>query len=221
MKKRSSLNRNNGMNVRKIFLGGLFVLLICCVAILGTLYSKSVVNGTDSYRIVVINNNTGGDVTNNAALFQLFPRTELTNEIVSAARNGTVMVTLGDGSEPQVMLVSGTHGAEIPSQVAAMFLINFLNGKNINGTIYIVPFAIPYNSANNIRFNNGSDPNRVAQIPGTPTNIIADVAKSNNIAFFGDFHSAQPNDIPGKNCIIYYPSNPKSLKLANYLKEKT
>ena len=229
MKKKASLYPNkNGQDNKKKFLlsGSLLLILICGIIVLdytlGTQSNTKSSNNTyNNYKITVINNNTGGDITNNTVLFQDIPKTELSDKIISAAKNGTVMVTFGNGSEPHVMIVAGTHGAELPSQVAVMELVNYLNGKKINGTVYVVPFAIPYNTANDIRFNNGTDPNRIAQISGTPTNIIASTAKSNNVTFFGDFHSSRPNDVPGKNCIIYYPSNPQSVELANYLKNKT
>lgn len=199
-------------------------ILICGLIVLGQSWgTQSTKNSTsyNDYKIVVINNNTGADITKNVALMQYIPKTELNAKIISEAKKGTVMVIFGNGSKPHVMIVAGTHGAELPSQIAALKLVNYLNSAKINGTVYVVPFAIPYNTANDIRINNGTDPNRIAEIPGTPTNIIASAAKADNVTFFGDFHSTRPHDVPGKNCIIYYPNNPKSLELANYLKNKT
>jgi hypothetical protein len=229
MPKKASLytNKKKKNNKKKFLLiGSLFLILISSIIVLDHQFanqsSNKISNNTyNNYKIMVIDNNTGSNITNNTILMQHIPKTELSAKMILAAKNGTPMIIFGNGSEPHVMIVAGTHGAELPSQVAAMKLINYLTTKKIKGTIYIIPFAIPYNTANNIRFNNGTDPNRVAQIPGTPTNIIANNAKTYNVTFFGDFHSTQPNDIPGKNCIIYYPSNQKSLELANYLQNKT
>jgi predicted deacylase len=228
MSKKASLytNKKKKNNKKKfLLLGSLFLLISGIILIgnnLGTQSNTISSNETyNNYKIIVINNNTGANIINNTLLMQNIPKTELSIEMILAAKNGTPMIIFGDGSEPHVMIVAGTHGAELPSQIAAMKLINNLTTKKIKGTIYIIPFAIPYNTANNIRFNNGTDPNRVAQILGTPTNIIANTAKKYNVTFFGDFHSTQPNDIPGKNCIIYYPKNQKSVELANYLQNKT
>ena len=196
----------------------------CGVIALDILGTQPIIKSSDNYnnyKIVIIDNNTGADVTKNVVLMQNLPQTELTNNLISAAKNGTPMIIFGNGSQPHVMVVAGVHGAELPPQVAAINLVNYLENAKINGTVYIVPFAIPYNTANDIRFNNATDPNRIAQIPGTPTNMVDSTAKTNNITYFGDFHSSQPNDIPGKNCIIYYPDDPKSFELANYLKNKT
>lgn len=199
----------------KVFFG-LLLLTIFIVTVSVTIENRTV-TFSSNYQIDVIDNNTGGDITNNTDIYKYLPKSDLTNEIISKAKFGTVMVTIGNGSEPRVMLVAGTHGAEIPSQIAVMYLINNLVNKKINGTVYIVPFAIPNNTANNIRFNNGIDPNRIAEISGTPTNNIAEYAKKLNIKYFGDFHSTRPNDIPGENSILYYPNNPRSVKLSSYV----
>jgi hypothetical protein len=68
---------------------------------------------TNNYKITVIDNNTGGNLTNNTAFVQYIPNTELNDEIVSAAKNGTTMVTFGNGSQPHVMITAGVHGAEL------------------------------------------------------------------------------------------------------------
>jgi predicted deacylase len=229
MPKKASLytNKKKKNNKKKFLLiGSLFLILISSIIVLDHQFANqsSTISSNDTYnnyKIMVINNNTGANIPNNTILMQNIPKTELSAKMILAAKNGTPMIIFGNGSQPHVMIVAGTHGAELPSQVAAMKLINDLTTKKIKGTIYIIPFAIPYNTANNIRFNNGTDPNRVAQIPGTPTNIIANTAKKYNVTFFGDFHSTRPNDIPGENCIIYYPINQKSVELANYLQNKT
>lgn len=230
MKKKASLypNKKGRDNNKKFLLIGFLFLILLVVGcgiialdILGTQPNTKSSDNYNNYKIVIIDNNTGADVTKNAVLMQNLPQTELTNKLISAAKNGTPMIIFGNGSQPHVMVVAGVHGAELPPQVAAINLVNYLENAKINGTVYIVPFAIPYNTANDIRFNNVTDPNRIAQIPGTPTNMVDSTAKTNNITYFGDFHSSQPNDIPGKNCIIYYPDNPKSFELANYLKNKT
>lgn len=65
-------------------------------------------------KIDVINRETGGDVTKNVELLQNIPQTNLTNRIIDEARNGTPLVTIGNGSDPQVMIVAGIHGNELP-----------------------------------------------------------------------------------------------------------
>ncbi len=174
----------------------------------------------NKYTITVIDNSTGGDITNNRVIMQYIPKTELSNKIIATAQNGTPMVTFGDGSEPHVMIVAGVHGAELPTQIAAMNLINDLVTTKIKGTIYIIPFAVPCDTAANTRLYHGKNPNIITRTPGSPTNIIIQTALKNNVKYLGDFHSSQPHDVPGKNCVIYY-NNKTSQDLAKYMAKNT
>jgi uncharacterized protein len=229
-KKSSSKSRKILMVNKKLLVIGALLILFLCGFIITNNDSQpentlpvngSEVKSSSNYKIIVIDNSTGGDVSNNTILAQNTNKTPVISELYEAAKKGTPMIILGDGSQPRIMLVAGVHGAEIPSQIALTNLINHLNGKQINGTIYIIPFAIPNNTATCTRLNNGTDPDRVAHNPGTPLNNILNVSLDNNVTMLVDFHSAQPNDIPGKNCIIYDPKNPKSLELARYINNKT
>ncbi|NYB52364.1 MAG: succinylglutamate desuccinylase/aspartoacylase family protein [Methanobacteriaceae archaeon] len=179
------------------------------------------VQASTSYQISVIDNSTGGDITNNTVLMENINKTDVINEIIHAANNGTPMITLGNGSEPRIMIVAGVHGAELPPQIAVTRLINNLKDEKINGTLYIVPFAIPHQTATLQRLDNGTDPDRVAHISGTPLDIISNTSINNQVTMLVDFHSAQPNDVPGKNCIIYDSENLQSLKLARFISNKT
>ncbi len=238
MKKRPSLrpmkkSRSNSrkilmVNKKLLVIGALIILFLCGFIITknssqpqNTLPAGSEVKSSSNYKIIVIDNSTGGDVSNNTVLMQNINKTPLIGDLMEAAKKGTPLIILGDGSQPRIMLVAGVHGAELPSQIALTNLINHLNGKQINGTIYIIPFAIPYNTATCNRINNGTDPDRVAQNPGNPLNSIINTSVNSNVTMLVDFHSAQPNDIPGKNCIIYDSKNPKSLDLARYINNKT
>lgn len=239
MKKRTSLRSKKKSRTgpkiivvnKRFLIIGVLILLVCGLLLI--INSKepeptkqapsnnSVAQASNDYQISIIDNSTGGDISNNTVLMDEINQTPVITELLEAAKNGTPMLILGNGSQPRVMIVAGVHGAELPPQIAATNLINNLNGKKINGTIYIIPFAIPRDTANDTRIHNGTDPDRVANIPGTPVNIISNTSKNNKVTLLGDFHSAQPNDVPGKNCIIYDPQNPKSLKLARFINNKT
>ncbi|MGZ7109208.1 MAG: hypothetical protein ACXVHW_09585 [Methanobacterium sp.] len=125
----------------------------------------------------VIINGTGGDVTENHYIKNNIPDSQLTNQVVELAKNGTPMITFGNGSSPKVMIIAGTHGNELPAQIAAMKLINNLSTSQIKGTIYIVPFVAPSNTAQNIRFWNGQNLNSVTNVADTPSNQIMNKAK--------------------------------------------
>ncbi len=241
MKKRPSLNPKKKskkdypkflmFNKNLIIVGSLIFLLICGYIIISNSDSPksdiqipsndSGVQASNNYQISVIDNSTGGNITNNTVLNENINKTAVISELIDAAQNGTPMIVLGNGSLPRVMIVAGVHGAEIPPQIAVTNLINNLTTQKINGTVYIIPFAIPNQIATDQRMDNGKDPDRVAHISGTTLNIIINTSKNENVTLLGDFHSAQPNDVPGKNCIIYDPENPKSLKLARFLNNKT
>ncbi|MGZ7068241.1 MAG: succinylglutamate desuccinylase/aspartoacylase family protein, partial [Methanobacterium sp.] len=152
-----------------------------------------------SYKIDVIISGTGGYITNNAIVGSYIQRTELTDIILAAAVTGTPMLTFGDGYGPYVMIVAGVHGNELPAQIAAIKLANYLKGKTLRGTIYIIPFVIPSSTATSSRYWNGMNLNSVANVPGTPTNQILNLARLLNVNALGDFHSTQPGGVPGQD----------------------
>jgi len=200
--------------------------VICLVAGFSFVYSpldKQSNSSLSKLNIEVINTNgTGGDVTQNDELMESIPKTNLTNQIILAAKNGTTMVTFGNGSHPRVMIIAGVHGNELPAPIAAMNLINYLNGKSIRGTVYIIPFAIPYSTSITSRYWQGQNPNSVANVPGTPTNQIVNLAKTLNVNAIGDFHSTQPGGVPGQNAILCC-KNPtyESHNIASYISAQT
>jgi predicted deacylase len=170
----------------------------------------------------VIISGTGGTVTKNYYIKKNIPKSQLTNQIVALSKKGTPMITFGDGSGPKVMIVAGVHGNELPSQIAAMRLINYLNGKQIKGTVYIVPFAIPANTAKKARYWKGKNPNSVANVAGTPTNKIVNLAKQLNVDALGDFHSSKPGGVPGRMA-VFSTKNPtyESYNIASYISQQT
>ncbi len=227
-KKSRSIPKTLMVNRKILIIALLLFLVLTCFIIInnGTPTPYTYVNGypvqgSSNYKIILIDNSTGGDVSNNTVLMENINKTPVISELIETGKKGTPLIILGDGSQPRVMVVAGVHGAELPSQIAATNIINHLNGKKINGTVYVVPFAIPNNTASSTRINNGTDPDRVAHNNGTPLNNINNVSVTSNITLLADFHSSQPNDVPGKNCIIYDPENPKSQELAGYIGNKT
>ena len=149
---------------------------------------------------------TGGDVTKNNLIKNNIPNSQITADVIEAAKNGTPIVKFGDGDGPITLIVSGVHGAELSSQVAAMRLIHNLNKlentKSIKGTIYIIPFVAPRATAANSRFFNGRNLNSIAHRVGTPTNNIVQFVKENQIVAVGDFHCTRPGGVPGRNIIL-------------------
>ncbi|REE28518.1 hypothetical protein C7452_0530 [Methanothermobacter defluvii] len=150
----------------------------------------------------IIYTGTGGDVSKNYYIKKYSPRTQVTSEVFQAARKGTPMFTFGNGGGKKVIIVAGVHGNELPASIAAVKLINYLSGKNIRGTVYVVPFLIPSSTAKTYRYWKGKNPNSIANIRGTPTNRILQIALSRDVDAVGDFHSTRPGGVPGKTSIL-------------------
>ncbi|MGB9978568.1 deacylase [Methanobacterium sp.] len=184
--------------------------------------SVQAAQSTSTVKMKVIINSTGGTVTNNYYIKKNIPQSELTNQIVALSKKGTPIIRFGNGTGPKVIIIAGVHGNELPSQIAAINLANYLKGRSINGTVYIVPFVVPSSTSKNIRYWNGKNLNSVANVAGTPTNKILTIAKRLNVSVLGDFHSTKPGGTPGKmavfstKCPTY-----KSYIIAKYISQKT
>ncbi len=192
------------------------------VCFLGVLVAFSTVSTASAAQVQVIYTGTGGDVTQNKLVYNNIPKTTITSQVIAAAKKGTPMVTFGNGNGPKVMIVAGVHGNELPASVAAMRLINYLEGKSIKGTIYVVPFVSPYSTSKSTRYWNGQNLNSVANKAGTPTNKILSLSKQLKIKALADFHSTRPGGVPGKTSILCtkYPTY-ESYRIAAYVSKQT
>lgn len=101
------------------------------------------VSSSPNYKITIVDNSTGGDVSSNKVLMDNLNQTQVTMEVVAAAKQGTPMIVLGDGRRPRIMLVAGVHGGELPSQLAALNLINELNGEKSREQCILFPLPSP------------------------------------------------------------------------------
>jgi predicted deacylase len=176
------------------------------------------INNKNTFKLDIISNATGGDVTKNDAIMKHLPNNPLNDDIFKAAKNGTPLITLGDGSKPRVMITAGMHGDELAPQIAALILINELYSKKINGTVYIIPFVAPEASAENNKLFNGKNLNLMGNIPGNPANVVFKTIQRLNIVAMADCHSTSTD--PAKNSIIYYPKIASS-KIAVYINKRT
>jgi predicted deacylase len=153
---------------------------------------------------------------------QNIPRNQFIDQIISLARSGTPMITFGDGNGPKVMITVGVHGNELPAQIAVMKLIKYLYGTPIKGTVYVVPFVAPSSTAQNTRLWNGQNLNSIANVAGTPTNHILNLAIQLHVNALGDFHSSQPGGVPGKNSALCTKSPTYgSYVIAEYISRQT
>ncbi|HML04626.1 MAG TPA: succinylglutamate desuccinylase/aspartoacylase family protein [Methanobacterium sp.] len=152
--------------------------------------------------IEIINKFAGGDISKNQDIMKYLPKTPLTNQLISAARKGTPIVKFGKNNVPGILVLAGVHGNEYPAQIAAVQLINKLSIEEINVNVHVIPFAIPFSTEKSLRSWKGQDPNRTANIFGSPTNNILCASKKNNIKYLGDFHSTRPGGYPGRLSVL-------------------
>lgn len=160
----------------------------------------------------------GDDVSKNIEIMHYLSENPLNCAIIETSKKGAPLIKLGDGSGPRVMLTAGVHGNELPPQIAALNLINELNKTSLNGTVYVIPFTAPQASAQNTKLCNEENLNLVADIPGTPTNTILNLALKLKIDSMADFHATSTH--PGKDAVIYF-LNIQSSKIAVYVNKKS
>ena len=84
---------------------------------------------------------------------------------------GTPIFKLGHG-ENKLLILSGIHGNELPSQIANIRLLNELVDKKINGTVFFIPFAAPKATMENKRLFNTLDLNRASHVKNSLSNLM-------------------------------------------------
>jgi uncharacterized protein len=175
----------------------------------------------DKNDIIIISKQTGGRIRENENLMEFVPEGATTNRLIKAARYGTPMIKIGDIS-PKIMLVAGVHGNELPPQIAALWLAEELFEKEINGTIYIIPFAIPEATMKNSRRFKGFDMNRSAYISGSVSNRLIKTTENLEIVSLADFHSTKPRSNPGIESVFCSKNPcPESFEIAKYITSLT
>jgi len=175
---------------------------------------------TVGYNISIFDSTVGGNVLNNPAISQKIPRTNLSNQIFQMTRHGSVILKFGNGNGPKVLISTGIHGNEPQANIAVMKYIEYIKNKQFNGTLFVIPFDIPKDTALNTRYYNGLDPNRIANIKGTPSWKIVQFAKNNGIQYLIDVHSGGGVGIHG---FIYHnsASTKRELNILSYIVSKT
>lgn len=161
--------------------------------------------GTVNIRL--ISDETGGDLRENEPFMDHLVDGDLTSKLLDHATDGTPLIQIGKGS-PRVMLTAGIHGNEIPPQVAALRVAKGLEASNSNGnmrirgSVYVIPFAVPYATMKSTRRFKGFDMNRSAFREGYLSNEIINVAVDLRIDSLADFHATKPYSNPGVESIF-------------------
>lgn len=171
--------------------------------------------------IKIISKKTGGRVSENENIKAYIPNCTVPNRLLKAARYGTPMIKIGDTS-PKIMLTAGVHGNELPPQIAALWLAEELWGNDINGTVYLIPFAIPEATMKNSRRFKGFDMNRTAAVSGSVSNKIIKTANNIGVVSLADFHSTKRRSNPGIESVFCSKNPcPESFMIAKYITKMT
>lgn len=182
--------------------------------------NSSVNSSQSTYNISYFDKTVGGNVLNNTVINQDIPKTNLSDTIFNMTRNGSVILKFGNGLGPKILISVGVHGNEPQANIAGMMYLEFIKDKQFNGTLYIIPFDIPQDTAQDTRYYNGLDPNRIANINGTLSWKIVQFAKANGIQYIIDIHSGGG---VGPNGFIYINQNSTNAEKnwVNYIVSKT
>lgn len=140
----------------------------------------------------IIDPSVAGDVYLNQGINSYLELNSL-NEINFDLKDGSRVYRLGNGKGKKILICGGIHGDEVQGSLTVIQMLYFLKNQNIHGTVYLIPFAIPIDTEKNTRYYNQSgevyDPNRKADIPGTPVNKILKFAIDHRVNYIIDVHS--------------------------------
>lgn len=171
--------------------------------------------------ICIVSHETSGRIEKNTILMEYLAESSVVDDFINASRIGTPLLKIGQGN-PVIMITAGIHGNELPPQIAAIYLIENLLENGIDGSLYIIPFAVPYATMENSRRFKGIDMNRAASKGGFISNNIIETIKNFKISAVGDFHSTKPGSNPGIESVFCSrnPSN-QSYLIAKHITEAT
>ena len=85
---------------------------------------------------------SGGFISRNRHVLNNLKLNKFTQFILEKCVYGTPIFKLGSGGN-RILILSGIHGNELPSQVANVKLLNKLLNHDLNNTLYFIPFASP------------------------------------------------------------------------------
>ncbi len=135
----------------------------------------------------------GGNIQANPLIEDYLDKNSLNSQFGFNLEKGSQVYRLGNGKGKKILICGGIHGDEVQGSLTVVSMLYYLKSHRNTGTIYIIPFAIPIDTEKNTRYYNQSgdvyDPNRKADIPGTPVNKILKFAVSHKINYLIDVHS--------------------------------
>ena len=162
---------------------------------------------------------SGGYISRNKSIMDNLDLNKFTQFVLEKCVHGTPIFKLGNNGT-RILILSGIHGNELPSQIANLKLLNRMLYKDLNHTLYFIPFASPKSTMNNQRTLNTMDLNRSAHIKDSLSNLIVRAVEDLGINFVGDFHSTSFNSNPGIESVFSSKSpSAESYLIANYISQ--
>ena len=182
------------------------------------IYGRNYYTVRNYYKITLYKWNSGANVLRNQRIKANVPNSALVRKIIRLARYGTPLIKFKGGNGKVVFITAGCHGNEIPPQVAAMKLIQYLQTHSIKGTVYVMPFMNPKGTAANVRDYKGIHLNKLAHKKGTISYKTVQLIKRFRCDAYGDFHATRPGGKPGRDLVFgsYRPTK-KSATIAKYI----
>ena len=178
------------------------IIIIALILAIGGAYAYVVYFDVSPVEIEQLTASNSGDVLNNPEIASNIPNSNITDTIIESANSGVPIYKIGDGSGPVTVICAGVHGDQLVPSVAALDLIDYLDGRKIKGTVYVIPFASPEAISDNTKLTDGVNLNTVADEPGTVSNKIVNFAREHNASAVGDFHETQVGKDPGITTIM-------------------
>lgn len=190
--------KNKRMTPLKIFLTAVLVLLL----VMGGIFAYIVYFDTSNTEILQLTASNSGNVLSNSEIANNIPNTPVSEMITNATNYGVPIYKIGSGEGPVSVISSGVHGDQLVPTIAAMRMINYLDGRKIKGTVYIIPFTSPVAVSQNTKLTNGINLNEAADDAGTTSNELVNFAINSNASAVGDFHETQIGKNPGETTIM-------------------
>lgn len=175
------------------------------------------IEGFGNLEMAYVSDFSGGFISRNQHILKNLELNKFTQFLLEKCVYGTPIFRLGNGGN-KLLVLSGIHGNELSPQLANVKLLNELIDKDLNHTLYFIPFASPKSTMNNERTFNSMDLNRSAHIHDSVSNLIVQKVIELGISVIGDFHSTAYNSNPGMESIFSSKSpTPESYLIANYI----
>lgn len=148
-----------------------------------------------------ISKNSGGYISKNKNIFKFIDLNDFNLFVLKKAIYGTPIFKVGSGKN-KILILSGIHGNELSSQIANLKVLNEYKDKNVDCTLYFIPFASPFSTMNNIRDYLSLDLNRSTHIKNSLSNLILEAVVDLGVNFVGDFHTTAINSNPGFDSVF-------------------